>query len=77
MAAVDGITLDKEYVNSITAPIDHPLKVSCPAELVIGEIGCYLSHIKCWQELLNSNEKWALIMEDAMHIQQSTKIYVN
>ena len=29
-----------------------------------GEIGCYLSHIKCWLEILKSNAPMGLIFED-------------
>lgn len=28
------------------------------------EIGCFLSHKKCWEMLLESPEAWALILED-------------
>lgn len=74
--AVDGSTLSNEYINSISAPIDHPLKVSCPGELTVGEIGCYLSHIKCWEELVQSNEKWALIIEDDIAISSRAQQYM-
>ncbi|MBS3797649.1 glycosyltransferase family 25 protein [Pseudoalteromonas sp. BDTF-M6] len=29
-----------------------------------GEIGCYLSHKKCWQALLESQSEYALVLED-------------
>ncbi len=29
-----------------------------------GEIGCYLSHRKCWQRLLDSQHDYALVLED-------------
>lgn len=32
-----------------------------------GEIGCTLSHRKCYRKLLDSNEEFALILEDDVH----------
>ena len=32
--------------------------------ITTGEIGCSLSHYKCWNEFYNSNEKHAIIFED-------------
>lgn len=33
-------------------------------KLSLGEIGCYLSHIKCWQMILEQQLDYALILED-------------
>ncbi|MCD8267264.1 MAG: glycosyltransferase family 25 protein [Parabacteroides sp.] len=40
-----------------------------------GEIGCTLSHLKCYQKLLDSDEAVALILEDDIHFlhEQDTK----
>lgn len=32
--------------------------------LSIGELGCYLSHIKCWQKIVEQDLDYALILED-------------
>jgi len=36
--------------------------------LTVGEIGCYVSHRKAWQALLDSNAKFGLILEDDISI---------
>lgn len=65
ISAVNGKNLSKEKVDSITYPLNHrPTKVRFTRNLTLGEIGCFLSHRKCWQRLLESKEKWALILED-------------
>lgn len=33
-------------------------------QLRAGEIGCYLSHLKCWELLLKSNYPYGLVLED-------------
>jgi glycosyl transferase, family 25 len=33
-------------------------------ELRLGEIGCALSHLACWQDAANSNEPFILVLED-------------
>ena len=35
-----------------------------PHFLAPGEIGCFLSHRKCWENLVHSDADWALILED-------------
>lgn len=57
-AKTDDLPLDR------IAPLGHSTKYFFPRELSKGEIGCYLSHILCWKALLESDEKWAVILED-------------
>lgn len=51
-------------------PIDHPLysQNKClhymGRELVGGEIGCYMSHLKCAELLVASNADYAVVLED-------------
>ena len=47
-----------------------------PRELTAGEICCYLSHKKCWEKLLESNEQWAAIFEDDAKFSSRVKDYV-
>lgn len=35
-----------------------------PYVMTNGEIGCFLSHRRCWESLVESGEEWALILED-------------
>ena len=53
------------------------LNLGCPRDLLPGEIGCYLSHLNCWKKLLQSNEKFALIMEDDILISPRAAAYMN
>ena len=57
--AIVGYNINIEKMtnnNLIDNKINRPLRR--------GEIGCYLSHIKAWESFLNSNNKYALILED-------------
>lgn len=65
ISAVNGQTLSDEFISQITYPYNHfESRVRFPRTLTKGEIGCFLSHRKCWEKLLESDEQWALIMED-------------
>ena len=67
--AVNGRTLSDQQISQITYPYDHfESKVRFTRELTKGEVGCFLSHRKCWERLLESEEEWALIMEDDINI---------
>lgn len=52
MTAVDGLG-----AADIGYPTDHPC-------LSKGEFACYLSHVNCWQALLDSGAERCLILED-------------
>lgn len=56
--AVDGRTLDGNNINKIYKKIDSY------RSLRAGEIGCYLSHINCWDLILESKKPYGLILED-------------
>lgn len=60
LEAVDGKLLSEEDVEKLTSSVHF----SMGRELERGEIGCFLSHRKCWKRLLESEEKYALVMED-------------
>ncbi len=36
-----------------------------------GEIGCYLSHVRCWQQIVEQQLDFALILEDDAHLVDS------
>ena len=40
-------------------------------DLSIGELGCYLSHIACWQKILDEDLDYALILEDDFELSAS------
>lgn len=66
--AVDGKMLEKSVLDSLVPPLDDISKICCPRALTSSEIACFLSHKKCWQRLIDSDENWALIMEDDIRV---------
>ena len=60
--AIDGKKLTEEEVRQWTIP--KAKRHLCCRDLTRTEIACCLSHRKCWQMLVDSNEEWALILED-------------
>lgn len=70
VAGIDGIKLKPEDY-SVNAP--NPLY---PHPLTPGEIGCYLSHKKCWQQIVDSKEDWGLVLEDDCIFQSSASRYL-
>ena len=38
-------------------------------DLTWGEVGCYLSHLKCWQKIVDEKLDYAIILEDDLHLQ--------
>ena len=77
VSAVDGCDLSQSTIESLTYPINHfETKVRFTRALTPGEIGCFLSHIKCWKKLASSTEKWALILEDDIQISTFARKYL-
>jgi len=60
ISAVEGSKLGEQALNQSKA-LDYSgyYKILSPAE-----IGCYLSHIKCWQLMVDQNIEQAVILED-------------
>lgn len=77
ISAVNGRELSTDYINKITYPLTHKSKVLFPRELTSGEIGCFLSHKRCWTKLLESDEEWAAIIEDDVRVAKSAERYIN
>ena len=38
-----------------------------------GAVGCYLSHYKIWQNIINNNIEWSLVLEDDANIDAVSK----
>lgn len=64
ITAVDGHTIDRDKL-SISIDSDYS---RYHKKLSNTEIGCFLSHIECWKRLLQSDAKFALILEDDLFI---------
>lgn len=75
--AINGFELGEDQIKEITFPLDHfDSKVRFTRALTGGEIGCFLSHRKCWETLIQSNEQWALILEDDIQIAPKARNYL-
>lgn len=75
--AVNGRALSDQQISEITYPYNHfESKVRFTRELTSGEVGCFLSHRKCWLRLLESDDQWALIMEDDIQISNYASPYM-
>lgn len=57
IAAIDGLSLSDEAVNAF-------LYARRQRRWNYGEIGCFMSHLKAWQTLLDSGDDYAAIFED-------------
>ena len=69
--AVDGYSLSEEEIN---LNFDEALaNKRYGRKLNRGEIGCTLSHYKCYNQLLSSNRQFALILEDDISIIKDIK----
>ena len=60
ISAVDGQVLTPDKLKSVKAPLFSGYY----KELTQGEIGCYLSHVKCWQHIVEQKLDYAVILED-------------
>lgn len=75
--AVNGKLLSRKVKKEITYPYNHfDTRVRFTRELTDGEIGCFLSHRACWAKLVDSNENFALIMEDDIEISELATKYL-
>ena len=59
VSAVEGAKLSLAELSGVCSP-----NRKYPNKLTPGEIGCFLSHKKCWELLLASEDDWALVIED-------------
>lgn len=59
VSAVDGSKLKDAEKSCVNSP-----NWRYPYCLTPGEVGCFLSHKKCWQKLVDSGDDWALVLED-------------
>jgi glycosyl transferase family 25 len=62
ISAVDGATLTSERIAEVFDA--QTAKRRFQYDLTAGEIGCYLSHVKCWQRIIDDNLDYAIILED-------------
>lgn len=75
VSAVDGKKLSPEHLKELQTPVHDISKIICPRTLTSGEVGAFLSHQECWKRLVNSDQKWALILEDDLAFSPRAKTY--
>lgn len=64
--AVDGRVLSKEQLDSLFDI--ETAEQKCMRKILPGEIGCTLSHQKCFKEIIDRNMQYALVLEDDIEI---------
>lgn len=62
VGGVDASGLPKETVNFYFS--EEKNRRDFPRPLSLGEIGCHISHIKCWQKITEYGLDFAVILED-------------
>lgn len=66
-SAVRGTKLSKQQLNQQYCSDAN--KKHFRRDLTLGEIGCYLSHRKIWQKMVDENIELAVVLEDDIFIQ--------
>lgn len=75
--AVNGKLLTDKEKDIYLKKTSSFLEPSYRRNLTASEIGCFLSHRKCWEILSQSKEKWALVMEDDILFSKRAQQYIN
>lgn len=77
--AVYGKSIDPSYLQSITHPsVDYSIKRGRSTDEQIqglGAIGCYLSHLKLWEMLVESKNEMFFIFEDDLNPKKKIDLY--
>lgn len=71
ISAVDGKNLEKELIHKVFD--DKMAKKRYHYDLTLGEIGCYLSHVKCWKKIIDDGLDFAVILEDDLLLEPNFK----
>jgi GR25 family glycosyltransferase involved in LPS biosynthesis len=71
LAAVDGAALSDAELQAVYSP--QLFRPHNPFPRSIGNIGCFLSHRRAWQRLLNDGLSAALILEDDVELDPGFK----
>ena len=74
--AVYGKELSEEVVSSIRS-ISTGKVIDRGYALTPGEIGCTLSHLMAYQDILDNDVEWACILEDDVFLDKRFKIFIN
>tara|TARA_B100001094_G_scaffold329815_1_gene393456 strand:- start:10273 stop:11067 length:795 start_codon:yes stop_codon:yes gene_type:complete len=71
ISAVAGSTLSKKEIENIYPSTQ--IRKHFRQALNAGELGCFLSHIKCWQKVVDDKLDYAMILEDDIGIHPDTQ----
>ena len=75
--AVDAVTLSDEFCQNIQyGRNDVNIRSRYTRQLTPAEIGCFLSHRECWKRLIQSDEEYAAVLEDALLISDRAATYL-
>ncbi len=69
--AIDGYALDKEYIEKFRENSKRPTGWK------EGQIGCFLSHRKAWQAIIDGEAEYGVVLEDDLHIAASLKSLIS
>ena len=74
---VSAVDAQKQQIPwSQVVPLGSFEKFYSPIEMSAAEVCCYLSHMKCWERLLNSGERWAAIFEDDILLSKRSRNFL-
>lgn len=74
--AIDGYNLTQRYLTSIKF-LPGYLDPYHKRPMKLGEIGCFLSHFKVWEDIVNNGYERAIILEDDVHFTRNGKLIIN
>ena len=75
--AVDAGTFSDEFCQNIQyGRNDVNIRSRYTRQLTPAEIGCFLSHRECWKRLIQSDEEYAAVLEDALLISDRAATYL-
>ncbi len=74
LAATDGRLMTQDEVDARKQP--YAERRYFLKELTRGEIGCFMSHYRAWEKLLESDQDWAFICEDDLVFFSDPRYYL-
>ncbi len=69
--AVDGYALSDNFIEEFRQNSKRPTGWK------EGQIGCFLSHRKAWQQIVDGKEEYGIVFEDDLHIADSLKSVIS
>lgn len=76
VSAVDGRTPQNKILFE-EIQLEPSKRILFERDLLPGEIGCYLSHLKCLKAFLKTDAEWALILEDDVKISKDLSVLLH